>query len=79
MLAPVVGMDIDIVLPAFIIVVVGGLGSVIGALIGSLLIGIVESLGVLLIPRLSVVLIFAVMAVVLIIRPSGLFGEAEER
>ncbi len=79
MLAPVVGMDIDIVIPAFIIVVVGGLGSILGALIGSLVIGLVESLGILLIPRLSVVLIFAVMALVLIIRPSGLFGEPEER
>jgi len=79
MLAPVVGMDIDIVIPAFIIVVVGGLGSILGALVGSLLIGLVESLGILLIPRLSVVLIFAVMALVLIIRPSGLFGEPEER
>jgi branched-chain amino acid transport system permease protein len=79
MMAPVVGMDMDIVLPAFVIVVVGGLGSVLGALVGSLLIGLVESFGTLLIPRLSVVLIFAVMAFVLIIRPWGIFGIQEER
>lgn len=79
MVAPVVGMDMDIVLPAFVIVVVGGLGSVLGALVGSLLIGLVESFGTLLIPRLSVVLIFAVMAFVLIIRPWGIFGIQEER
>jgi len=77
--ATIPGHYIYIVIPAFIIVVVGGLGSILGALVGSLLIGLVESLGILLIPRLSVVLIFAVMALVLIIRPSGLFGEPEER
>lgn len=79
MMAPVVGMDADIVLPAFVIVVVGGLGSVLGALVGSLLIGMVESFGILLFPRLSIVLIFAVMVLVLLIKPSGLFGESVER
>ena len=68
-MAVVVGMD------AFVVVVVGGLGSLGGAILASFLIGELQSFGVLLFPQFSLILIFALMAVVLIIKPQGLFGE----
>ena len=73
-LKPIVGMDADVILLCFIVIVVGGMGSLVGALIGSLLIGQVESIGILVVPRLPVVLVFSLMTVVLIARPWGLFG-----
>jgi branched-subunit amino acid ABC-type transport system permease component len=68
------GMDIDIIVRAFIIVVIGGVGSLAGALVGSMLVGIAESLGVLWIPSVSLVLVFVVLILVLVVRPRGLFG-----
>jgi branched-chain amino acid transport system permease protein len=59
------------------VVVIGGMGSVLGALVASLLVGIVNAFGVLAFPGLAVVLTFAVMAIVLIVRPWGLFGAPE--
>jgi branched-chain amino acid transport system permease protein len=53
------------------------MGSVMGALVASLLVGIVNAFGVLAFPGLAVVLTFACMAVVLIVRPRGLFGVPE--
>jgi branched-chain amino acid transport system permease protein len=64
------------VLIAFTIVVLGGMGSVPGALIGALLIGVVESLsGLFLGESLGQIGIFVIFIVVLLVRPSGLFGE----
>jgi branched-subunit amino acid ABC-type transport system permease component len=57
------------------VIVVGGFGSLGGAVVAALLIGQLQSFGVLLIPKLSVALIYLLMAAVLIIKPSGLFGE----
>jgi branched-chain amino acid transport system permease protein len=68
------GMDIDIIVRAFIIVVIGGVGSLAGALLGSMLVGIAESLGVLWLPSVSLVLVFVVLILVLVVRPRGLFG-----
>ena len=60
---------------AFIVVVLGGMGNVVGALIGGLLIGLVEQLGALLLPSQSpLLLVFAVFVLVLLLRPQGLFG-----
>ena len=79
--APVVavgpGLHVQVLIDAFAVVVIGGLGSVLGALIASLLVGLVNAFGVLAFPGLAVVLTFACMAIVLIVRPGGLFGTAE--
>ena len=72
-------MGAGIVLDAFIAIVIGGLGSFSGAIVGSLLLGQVQSFGVALLPAFHTPLIFLVMAVVLVLRPSGLFGAAERR
>src|SRR5215468_6635903 len=58
-------------------VVIGGMGSVWGALLASLLIGVLDAYGVLVLPKASIVLMFVVMAVVLIVRPWGLLGRPE--
>jgi branched-chain amino acid transport system permease protein len=70
-------MDTSIIVEAFVVVVVGGMGSVWGALLASLLIGVLNAYGVLLLPKSAIVLIFVVMAVVLIVRPWGLLGRPE--
>jgi branched-chain amino acid transport system permease protein len=72
-------MGAGIVLDAFIAIVIGGLGSFTGAIVGSLLLGQVQSFGVALLPAFHTPLIFLVMAVVLVLRPTGLFGTAERR
>jgi branched-subunit amino acid ABC-type transport system permease component len=67
----------EILVDAFVVIVVGGFGSLGGALIASLLIGELQSFGVLLFPKLSLVLIYLLMSIVLVIKPSGLFGEKQ--
>lgn len=71
------GMDIDIIIEAFAVTIIGGLGSITGALVGAALVGIADSFGILLAPRLAVAFIFLAMAIVLAIKPSGLFGLPE--
>lgn len=68
------GMDTTVIVEAFAVVVVGGMGSFGGSLLASLLIGELSSFGILVLPRISLVLVFALMAVVLILRPWGLLG-----
>jgi branched-chain amino acid transport system permease protein len=79
--APIVavgpGLHVQVIIDAFVVVVIGGLGSVLGAFVASLLIGLVNAFGVLAFPSAAVVLTFACMAIVLIIRPRGLLGTAE--
>jgi len=79
--APIVavgpGLHVQVIIDAFVVVVIGGMGSVLGALVASLLVGIVNAFGILAIPGAAVVLTFALMAVVLIVRPHGLFGTPE--
>lgn len=79
--APIVavgpGLHVQVIIDAFVVVVIGGMGSVMGALVASLLVGIVNAFGVLAFPGLAVVLTFACMALVLIVRPWGLFGMPE--
>ncbi len=67
-------IDVQVILRAFVIVVIGGLGSLRGALVASILVGVVESLGILWVPKASLVIVFALLVVVLAIRPQGLFG-----
>ncbi len=59
---------------AFVVVIVGGMGSIVGAGIASLLIGVAEAVGALLFPDVSLAIVYIVMAAVLLIRPWGLFG-----
>lgn len=73
------GLEWEVLILALIVVVVGGLGSVTGALVGALLIGQVQSLGVALVPELAPFLLFGVMALVLVLRPDGLFAKAAAR
>jgi branched-chain amino acid transport system permease protein len=68
------GLDMDILLLALVVIIIGGMGSLWGALVGALFIGLVDSFGKSLLPELSVFTIFAAMVIVLAIKPSGLFG-----
>lgn len=68
------GMDVEIIVQAFIVVVIGGLGSFWGTFWGSVIYGQVLSFGILIFPGFSLFSVFALMAVILIIRPWGLFG-----
>jgi branched-chain amino acid transport system permease protein len=68
------GMDTEILIPAFIVIVIGGMGSLRGAFIGSLLIGVADTFGKAYLPSLALFLIYLVMAAVLLVRPQGLFG-----
>ncbi len=68
------GMDADILIPAFIVIVIGGMGSLRGAFVGSLLIGICDTFGKAYFQSITLFLIYLTMIVVLLIRPQGLFG-----
>jgi branched-chain amino acid transport system permease protein len=70
------GADLNVLLLAFVVLIVGGLGSLKGAFIGSLLIGLLDTFGRALFPELSQFTIFAPMALILAIKPTGLFGRA---
>ena len=70
-------MDIHIIAEAFVVVVIGGMGSVTGAFLAALLVGLLSAFGILIFPQLTLVLTFAVMAVVLMVRPYGLLGRPE--
>jgi branched-chain amino acid transport system permease protein len=69
-------MGFEIIIEAFVVVVVGGMGSLLGAVVAGLLIGEVVSITTYFAPKLAEIVVFLVMAVVLLARPSGLFGEA---
>ncbi|WP_448189911.1 ABC transporter permease [Azospirillum sp. sgz301742] len=71
-------MDMAIVVEAFVVVVVGGMGSLPGAFVASLLIGQLQAFGILVFPQITLVLVFLFMALVLVLRPYGLLGKAEE-
>ena len=68
------GLDFDILILTLVVVVLGGLGTLKGAFWGALLIGMADTFGKALIPQFSLFIIFAVMAMILLIRPAGLFG-----
>ncbi len=70
-------MDFGVLAAAFVVVVVGGMGSIAGAFLASVLIGQLQAFGVLLIPQSTLVMMFLVMAVVLVVRPFGLLGRPE--
>ena len=69
------GLDFEVLPLAFVVVIVGGMGSLKGAAVGSILVGLVDNWGKALFPDFSYFTLFLPMAIVLAIRPSGLFGE----
>ena len=71
------GIDLAVITDAFVVVVVGGLGSLPGAYLAALLIALLQSLGIAILPQATLVLTFATMAVVLIFRPNGLLGRPQ--
>jgi branched-subunit amino acid ABC-type transport system permease component len=66
---------VDSIIRAFVVVVIGGLGSPDEAFIAALLVGVAEALGILWVPQASLAIVFAVLVVVLAIRPQGLLGQ----
>jgi len=71
-------MGIDIILMAFIVVVIGGLGSIIGALFASLMVGVFEAVASIWIsPTIAAMLVFVMLIITMLVKPSGLFGKAQ--
>jgi branched-chain amino acid transport system permease protein len=69
------GMDLDIVIQAFAVIVIGGMGSIAGTFLASVIIGLITAVGTVLFSHLSIVLVFILMAAVLVVRPNGLLGK----
>ena len=70
------GMGSQVLIVCFVIVVIGGIGSLKGALVASLLIGFADTFGKVLVPEFASIAVYLLMAVVLLFRPLGLFGRA---
>jgi branched-chain amino acid transport system permease protein len=81
--APVVsvvpGIGVEVIVLAFAVVVIGGLGSVQGALLGALIVGVARAAAVHLLPEVELFVIYAVMCAVLAVRPAGLFARPAAR
>ena len=73
------GLGTEVIVLSFAVVVVGGMGSIAGAAIGSLIIGILRAIAVHELPQVELFVVFAVMAIVLVFRPEGLFAPAKPR
>ena len=73
------GLGTEVIVLSFAVVVVGGMGSIAGAAIGSVIIGLLRALAVHELPQVELFVVFAVMAVVLVFRPEGLFAPAKPR
>lgn len=72
--AAVLGMGMDALILAFVVVVIGGLGSLKGALVGALIVGAVRTLGIEFFPETELAVLYIIAAAVLLVRPTGLFG-----
>jgi branched-subunit amino acid ABC-type transport system permease component len=70
------GLDSSIIIESFAVVIIGGVGSVGGALLGSIIIGVTKSIGILFAPKLAIAFIFIALCAVLVFRPQGLLGRA---
>jgi branched-subunit amino acid ABC-type transport system permease component len=77
MLTAYLGMGIGVIVEAFVVVVIGGLGSIGGSIVGSLIVGAAQTWGGFFISEVAMAIMYAVMAAVLIFRPWGLFGNEE--
>jgi branched-chain amino acid transport system permease protein len=73
------GMGVEVIVLAFAVVAIGGMGSIEGALVGALIVGIARAAAVHLAPQIELFVIYAVMALVLVFRPHGLFTRAQPR
>jgi branched-subunit amino acid ABC-type transport system permease component len=71
------GMGIAVIVEAFVVVVIGGLGSIGGSMVGSLIVGAAQSWGAFYLPEAAMVIMYAVMGAIRVFRPWGLFGEEE--
>jgi len=67
-------MGTELVIVVFAVVVIGGMGSILGAILSGLLLGLVEGFTKVIYPEASNIVVFVIMALVLILRPAGLFG-----
>src|SRR6266446_2191823 len=72
----VLGMGVDALILSFIVVVIGGLGSLEGALLGALIVGVVREAGITWFPEVELAVLYLMAAAVLLVRPAGLFGRA---
>lgn len=72
----VLGMGVDALVLAFIVVVIGGLGSLEGAFVGALIVGLVREIGISVFPEIELAVLYLIAAAVLLVRPAGLFGRA---
>jgi branched-chain amino acid transport system permease protein len=70
-------MGSNFIIILFAVVVIGGLGSILGAVVAGFLVGLVEAYGVAYLPAFAQIVIFILMAVVVLVRPAGLFGREE--
>jgi branched-chain amino acid transport system permease protein len=68
------GQDLEVLTLAMVVVVIGGKGSLLGAFLGALIVGLADNLARILLPELSLFLIFALMAIILAVKPEGIFG-----
>jgi branched-chain amino acid transport system permease protein len=73
------GIGVEVIVLAFAVVVIGGLGSVAGTIVGALLVGLARAASVHLLPSVELFAIYAVMSLVLVLRPQGLFSQARQR
>ncbi|HKA87087.1 MAG TPA: branched-chain amino acid ABC transporter permease [Haliangiales bacterium] len=71
----VLGMGVDALVLSFIVVVTGGLGSLVGALVGALIVGTIREIGISLFPEIELAVLYLIAAIVLLVRPAGLFGK----
>jgi len=74
--AAVLGMGIDALVLAFVVVVIGGLGSLQGALVGALIVSFVRTAGIQFFPEVELAVLYLIAAIVLLVKPTGLFGSA---
>jgi branched-chain amino acid transport system permease protein len=74
--AAVLGMGIDALILAFVVVVIGGLGSLQGALVGALIVSFVRTAGIQFFPEIELAVLYLIAAAVLVVKPTGLFGSA---
>jgi branched-chain amino acid transport system permease protein len=73
------GIGVEVIVLAFAVVAIGGMGSIEGALVGALIVGICRAAAVHLVPQIELFVIYGVMALVLVVRPYGLFVRAQPR
>jgi branched-subunit amino acid ABC-type transport system permease component len=72
------GMDMEIIIECFIVVIVGGLGNIWGALLGAFITGQLYAFGILILPNYAMAFAFALAAVIILFRPAGLLGKREQ-